>query len=255
MPRVSISAARCADVAVEKQADKPGTEAAQAEQNTARYVWVITFIDLVTVMLTFFVLMAAMSTPEGGRYHDFAIGLGKTFGGERKPGDVVAGTDTNVLNELKRAALDLDYVANLVEGRMAADETLRRAVTHRLQDRLVISLPGDVIFTPNSATLTAAAQGSVRHLTTLLINLSNRVAVQGHTDPNPIRSGPFASNWELSIARAQSVADALRMAGYDRALVAQGFGEARFLDLDPAIPPNRRFELARRVDIVIASER
>ncbi len=38
-------------------------------------------------------------------------------------------------------------------------------------------------------------------------------------------------------------------------LVAEGHAEGRFLDLDPSIASNRRFELARRVDIVIASER
>ena len=228
---------------------------AQSEEAAAKLVWVITFIDLVTLMLTFFVMMFAMSTPEGGRYHDFAIGLGRTFGGERKPGDTSAGTDTNVMNELKRAALDLDYVANLVEGHMMADEVLRRATLHRLSDRLVISLPGDVIFASNSALLNQSAKAALHHLTTLLINLNNRIAVQGHADPNPIRAGQFASNWELSLSRAGAVAEVLKLSGYEKTISVLGLAETRYVDLDTAIPPARRFPLARRVDVVISSSR
>jgi chemotaxis protein MotB len=228
---------------------------AESERNAAKLVWVITFIDLITLMLTFFVMMYAMSTPDGGRYHDLAIGLGKTFGGANRPGDTAAGADFNVMNELKRAGLDLDYVANLVEGQMVGDEVLRRAVVHRLPDRLVISLPGDVIFASNSAVLTQPARAALHHLTTLLVNLSNRIAVQGHTDPNPIRAGQFASNWELSLARAGAVADALKVSGYEKGLAVQGFGETRYVDLDTAIAPARRFQIARRVDIVVTSAR
>jgi len=220
-----------------------------------KFVWVVTFIDLVTLLLTFFVLIFAMSVPDGGRYADVAIGLGKTFGGERKPGDVEAGADTYVLNEIKRAGLDLDYVGNLIEGHMVADDILRRARVHRLLDRLVISLPGDVVFASNSAELSATAPQAIGHLAALLSNLNNQIAIQGHTDPNPIRGGQFTSNWELSLARASAVAMAVKNAGYERPLTVLGLGESRYADLDTNIPPNRRYQLARRVDIVIASAR
>jgi chemotaxis protein MotB len=103
--------------------------------------------------------------------------------------------------------------------------------------------------------LNQSAQLALRHLTTLLVNLNNRIAVQGHTDPNPIRAGQFASNWELSLSRAAAVAEVLKLSGYEKAIAVLGLAETRYVDLDTSISPARRFPLARRVDVVIMASR
>ena len=81
-------------------------------------------------------------------------------------------------------------------------------------------------------------------------NVGNTIAVTGHTDPAPPDGTSYASNWELSIARAASVANAIRRGGYEQKIVAFGYAATQY-DLLPNLDDAERRKLARRVDIII----
>ncbi len=70
--------------------------------------------------------------------------------------------------------------------------------------RLVLT--GDLLFPSAQATLTATARSNLEMLAEILIQTPYTINVEGHTDNRPIASGRFPSNWELSLARANSVA-------------------------------------------------
>ena len=84
----------------------------------------------------------------------------------------------------------------------------------------------------------------------VLRNIGNQIGINGHTDPSPPKGQGYDSNWELSIARAAAVANALRRSGYADDIVAFGYASSRFEEL-PEIAEAERLALARRVDIVI----
>ena len=69
-------------------------------------------------------------------------------------------------------------------------------------------------------------------------------------DPAPPDGTSYASNWELSIARAASVANAIRRGGYEQKIVAFGYAATQY-DLLPNLDDAERRKLARRVDIII----
>jgi chemotaxis protein MotB len=74
-------------------------------------------------------------------------------------------------------------------------------------DRTVrIILDADLIFPSGKAGLLPAAREQVNRIAGLLKNTPHMINVVGHTDNIPIRSGPFATNWELSVMRATTVA-------------------------------------------------
>lgn len=119
-------------------------------------------------------------------------------------------------------------------------------------DRFVIQ--SEVLFPSGSATLNPAGKQELTKLANTLLTIIDRIPedvdwvlrVDGHTDPVPINTPQFPSNWELSTARATSVVRELIEAGIppDR-LVAAGFGE--FQPIDPGTGPaantrNRRIE-------------
>jgi len=83
-----------------------------------------------------------------------------------------------------------------------------------------------------------------------LRNIGNQIEINGHTDPVPATGGEYASNWELSVARAAAVANALRRSGYAEDIIALGFADSRFSQL-PDLPTDQRNALGRRVDIVV----
>ena len=116
--------------------------------------------------------------------------------------------------------------------------------------RMVINLPQDVLFASGSATLGAEGTRTLREVGAVLAELDDRTfQVEGHTDNVPIANAPFASNWELSSARALSVVRVLISAGVSpERLSGAGYGEYQ-----PVAPNDDREarRLNRRIEIVM----
>ncbi len=122
-----------------------------------------------------------------------------------------------------------------------------------VDDRFVFQ--SEVLFGSGSATFEAAGREQMAQLARTLLDIARDIPsdipwvlrVDGHTDHNPISTAQFASNWELSSARAISVVRFLVTQGVPpERLVAAGFGE--FQPIDPngddiALRRNRRIEL------------
>lgn len=120
-------------------------------------------------------------------------------------------------------------------------------------DRFVFK--SDVLFDTASADLNLEGRGQVARIAAALMQISNEippeidwvVRVDGHTDRRPINSPIYASNWELSTARAISVVQYMIEQGVPpERLAAGGFGEYQPLDTadtDEAYRLNRRIEL------------
>jgi chemotaxis protein MotB len=88
-------------------------------------------------------------------------------------------------------------------------------------------------------------------LAPILNVVGNKIAVHGHADPEPVpRNMAFASNWELSLARAAAVAAALHENGLNKSLTVRGFGDSRYASGTTGDAVRDR-QLARRVDLVI----
>ncbi|WP_119459773.1 OmpA/MotB family protein [Rhodospirillaceae bacterium SYSU D60014] len=213
-------------------------------------VWLITFTDLVALMLAFFVMLFSMSTLDEAKWRQFA-GIPSPDRIEAEHGPPRAAAARNIaLAEIDHGR-DLDYLATLLTGQLAAEPRLADAILRRHDDRIVISLPDGLLFKPNGATPIDQADAPLFALGGILRNLPNRIEIEGHTDPNPPDRRRYASNWELSLLRAQAVSAALQRAGYSRPMTVRGYGASRFELLSPRLEELRRNVLARRVDIVI----
>lgn len=224
----------------------------QAEADTQP--WLTTFLDMITLLLTFFIMIYATTVPRGQDFEAMAQSLATRLNPDRvrDPG-LAAQRNLPTLNQA--AALSTDYLASLLRAQGAQDPVLSRMTLHRLPDRLVISLPADALFAPGVAEPTAGARRALFALGGVLANLPNRIEVQGHTDPTPVRGGRFADNWELSIARAIAVAAELRAVGVDRALTAQGMADTRFGEISAGYSETNRLAIGRRVDVVVHAAR
>lgn len=116
--------------------------------------------------------------------------------------------------------------------------------------RMVLQLPDDVLFDSGRAALKPAGKATLEAVAIALQSLPTRqFQVAGHTDNEPIKKSPFASNWELSSARALTVVHFLLEKGIQPpALSAAGYGE-----VDPVAandtPEGRRKN--RRTEITI----
>jgi chemotaxis protein MotB len=112
-----------------------------------------------------------------------------------------------------------------------------------------ISLKDVVLFSPAEATLKPSSFKTLDAFVRLINALPNPISIEGHTDNVPIGRGPFASNWELSAARAVSVLHYFEEHGIDeKRLQFVGYGE--FQPIGPNDTTENR-QANRRVNIVI----
>lgn len=212
--------------------------------------WMVTFTDLVALMLTFFVMLYAMSTVEQQRWQSLVNSLADQLNAVGQQPLAVPEVHRDMPAETPTPGTDLDYLSGLLRGQLLTVPPLDRAVLRREPDRLLVSLPANLLFPPDGADLDARAAQAVFALGGVLRNLPNRIEVVGHADPRP--PGPdFASNWELSLLRARAIGAALVRAGYVGAVVARGYGSGRYGSLPADWAPEKRRALARRVDVVI----
>jgi chemotaxis protein MotB len=212
--------------------------------------WMITFTDLVSLMLTFFVLLFSMSNIKVDRWNDVIDALSQSLNPASIKAQSSATSSFNIATLFRKRAINLDYLSSVLEEAVAKDELLASSQLMRLEDRLVIALPGDLLFEPGKAVLAENAKKALFNLGGVLRNIGNQVGINGHTDPVPPAVGNYTSNWELSMGRATSVANALKRSGYTEDIIAFGYASSRFAEL-PDMPAAARSALGRRVDIVV----
>lgn len=222
--------------------------------------WLLTYGDMTTLLLTFFVLMFTAATIDGEQLRLILAafpGLGSMEGGNT--------FEQGRLPELGNTILSLPSMQRgraLNQARQNAvsifQPQIRTQQVRVTQDErgLVISLAADAFFDPGSAELDIEESREVFiRLAGLLASaeLANRrFRIEGHTDSGMPDETIWASNWELSVARSLS---ALRL------LRDYGAPEDRFqvMGLSDTVPlaSNATPEgqaLNRRVDVIILTE-
>ncbi|HKJ64977.1 MAG TPA: flagellar motor protein MotB, partial [Desulfopila sp.] len=114
-----------------------------------------------------------------------------------------------------------------------------------------IVLTGDLLFEPGHAALSQQAIDSLEKIAEAIGDTRHTVHIEGHTDDVPIFAGRYANNWELSIARANAVANFLIE---DMGMEPQQFVISGFSSYKPLAPNTTVQNRAanRRVEIVIA---
>jgi len=211
--------------------------------------WLVSFTDLVCLMLTFFVMLYAMSEPDARRMADLSATLmGRIV--PRADGEDMPSAAFNAMRLDRGKAIDLGYLGNIFQSQITASPELSGLVLTRREGVLVLALPADLLFAPGSASLSETGRHALFVLGGVAANIGNALDVIGHTDPSPAGAA-WPSNWELSLARAQSVAMALKETGYLRPITVRGQGDAHFEEVAPWLPRGERMRLARRVDLVI----
>lgn len=137
--------------------------------------------------------------------------------------------------------------------RMAKETGLGDALTvDRSANRLTIRMKSAILFPEAQDRLTRDAERVLTELTPILVRTRNKLRVDGHTDDVAINSAAFPSNWELSAARAISVARYLEARG----VVSERFSVAGFAEFHPMVPNVSASSRAlnRRVEIVVLGE-
>lgn len=226
--------------------------------------WMVTFSDLSTLLLTFFVLLLSMSSMDDltlkSYFHNFTGSAGillfKDQGEIYRPKEVLI---DGLYEKLKDALIakrdrdetDEDLVSDLIENPFAASGNA--VVFQNTDDGLKLTFGQEVLFNPGSADVKEAFKPVLSHVATFMRLSRYQVYIDGHTDNSPIHNERFPSNDALSLARAYAVLDYLiREEHLSPDLVAiAGYGE------DRPLAPNASAAtrgLNRRVEMIFKNQ-
>ena len=225
--------------------------------------WLTTYADMVTLLLTFFVLLMNPENPIDSQRIELIVqafqGLGPLRGGNTLSEGILAelGNDVSSMPSITRGS-------RLNEARKKAVSEFQPEIQNRFvkikedERGLVISLAGDILFKRASAEIDlersrTALQKLARFLDSEELE-GRTIRLEGHTDSSPTDpDGPWPTNWELSSARAAAVLHYLVDYGADEGrFQVAGFADTVKLK-DPELTEEHRAE-NRRVDIVILKE-
>jgi chemotaxis protein MotB len=209
--------------------------------------WLLTYADLITLLLGLFVILYAMSKIDAGKYAEIVNAMGGVFGSSKGVmsgnNGVVSSQIPLVQNERQKIAQDLRSALHLEAKKLPiAISSNERGITVHIMDEL--------LFPSGSAEIKESSMPALDSLARVLQALPNDVRVEGHTDNVPISSAQYPSNWHLSVARAVSIAYYLiqKHSLNPEKVAAVGFAEYQPLVLNDT--DSHRAQ-NRRVDIVI----
>lgn len=219
-------------------------------------LWLITFTDVMALMLTFFVLLYSMSAPKKEEWDQVAQSLSSKFTKQFTKPAFSGSQDVIEIDRITLSkALDLKYLHNLIVEALRKDNV--KDVQLFMQDhRLIIAMPSDLLFDSGGVDVKMKGKKVLFSLAGVLSRIKNRVEVLGHTDPEPVTAtgGRYESNWELSLLRASSVSAVLQEVGYDGHMVVRGMSSGLYDELPQEGDEKSRMEKSRRVDIVIMDD-
>ncbi len=213
--------------------------------------WLVVFADLISLLLAFFVMLFAMSNVERPKWLALVNALSPADTAKIMTDLPDDSSKLNVAGLVRNNGVNLDYLSAVLRAQMAEKAVFRGSLMQRLDDRLIISIPGDLMFKTGSSEPTKEARSILVILSTVMERSLNRIDIYGHSDPTPIKNNEFPSNWELSINRAAAVAAEIKRAGYKLKIGIFGYADTRFEDISYNLASNKRMEMARRVDVVI----
>ena len=216
--------------------------------------YMLTWGDMCTLLLCFFVMLLAMSTIDPAKFHVAASSFQNAFSGVLESFPSILITRDILIPRLggdeqnKRMAIDAARRIRRSIQRENLEEAIKVEVT---ESGIAIKIADPVGFDLGQADIKPDLVSTLKDIAMTINRVEGtQIRVEGHTDDLPIRTARFPSNWELSAARALNVVKFMaEEGGIDPArLSAIGHGEYR-----PLVPntsqDNRRMN--RRIEIYV----
>lgn len=235
--------------------------------------WMVTYTDLITLVLVFFILLFASSQVDSQRFKaiqesfrdrnifeffpsaipfehptEQSIDLESSYKDKGQDKSKDETVDAGAKND--QDGDQLDHLIAEVNKFIWENDLEEIIVATRVEQGVVLVLPEQILFNSAQADILDSAIPFLNKVSELLKGLPNVVRVEGHTDILPINNYRYPSNWELSTARASSV---IRYFVENHGIAENRFVAMGYSDTKPVAPNDTSENRAknRRVEIII----
>lgn len=220
--------------------------------------YLITYADLITLLLGLFVILYVTSRVDEERYKEFS----KAFADYFKSTDPQNGSnELGVFQGVKKGIPEPVMPSAAKRSLQEIQADVQKILAEYIQrgdinvetrgSNVVITLPEKLLFKSGKAEIETIGEEVLDKLSSVLHGLSKdqEIDIDGHTDSDPIKNFRYPSNWHLSVARAANIAYSLTAKGVpEHSIVIRGFGATRPI-ADNATPEGKAKN--RRVEITI----
>lgn len=219
--------------------------------------WLLTYADMITLLMAFFIMMYAMSVLDLKKFHELARSVRSGFGGHvesLKPLGKASAAATRAPFSLPlTGGKSLIGIGDHVRADLGKAGLLQKVHITTQSDKLVIRMMADdLFFDRGSADLRHDVRVILNAVASAVRDIPTDIRVEGHTCDLPINTPQFPSNWELSAARAINCVVYLSK---NCDISPSRLSAVGYADTRPLVPnnceANRRKN--RRVDLFIVS--
>lgn len=214
--------------------------------------WVVTYGDMMSLLLTFFILLLSFSSIQESKFKQAMESLQTALGVFKNSESVIEFETTVVPQEVGGDRSEMLYEFRELEQYLLEQNLDDQVEVAMTESGIQIKIEDEFLFPSGTADLNAGSGSVLGKIAGFLDGKSNEIRVSGHTDSIPIRTARFPSNWELSASRAIAVARELQRTGLDPGrMSATGYGEFRpIADNGTAAgrSRNRRVEIFMKYD-------
>lgn len=208
--------------------------------------WMTTYGDMVTLLLTFFILLISFSIMDEQKFDMAAKSIRGALGAMDEYNMPVS-----IIQNVPYGSQDImEAEVEAFEQEMATEIENGEIVVEQITNGVHIRLGSKLLFDTGEAQLKIDATPLLQSIGDLIRTNASDVLVGGHTDNLPIHSSQYPSNWELSVARGMSVVrhmlDSAKI--NPRILATTGYGEYR--PIAPNDTPEGRSQ-NRRVEFLV----
>ncbi|MEW6097117.1 MAG: flagellar motor protein MotB [bacterium] len=245
---------------------KGGEGKGEALETAGGMRWLITYADMITLLLGLFIILASASQESGPTQAAMAEAFERVFSifKSEGPGKTIAPGSGGGEMSPQRTAIEGVRNLPILPTAIIKKKLIQsiphevgkgKIVTKKTKSGLVVSYHDSLFFDLGSDEVKLEAHASLDKVAKTLEILPNKVIIEGHTDATPIKSEKFRSNWELSTARATNILHYFinhakergfgeeKLKKYQSRFSVAGYGQFQPIDEDPYSPQNRRINI------------
>ena len=182
----------------------------------------ISYADMMTLLMVFFVLMFSVSKPDESRFDEVAKSVSQAFNQE---------VAQEIIDEINR----LEVLEKSLNATIEAVQLSDQITTEVTPDGLKLELASSALFAAGSADIRQSMKATLKQLSGAILTLPSEeymMRIEGHTDDVPISTARFPSNWELASARALNVLHLFEANGFPSDQLAA----TSYADTQPKLP-------------------
>jgi len=228
------------------------------EHNTGPDRYLLTYADLITLLLGLFVILYAASQVDIVQFKEVSRALSQIF--DQKSNSVLSGGKGELEGSkgvLPAPEFNQNKPRNIEQIYSETQKKLQNYLSNGTiqirqdQNSMTVILPEVFLFQSGRANIQSSSYSALDTIATILKDVPFEISIDGHTDSQPIHSFQYESNWHLSVDRALRVGYYLIQSGVpEKNVIIRGFGPERPIS-DNLTPEGRAKN--RRVEITVTN--